>query len=264
METFVPVLPGLRVQYIQNEGKNGVALTEAGEMAQNNPLTKLLSLKGWSWGTSAGPDVLLGLPGSEVLHFCHEHFQLSFWRVRTLNSHSSEMSFLHLLIVPWPHKNVSTFTSCLVRLHCWSRMNTLSCMLVSKGHQADLGSNPASATLLFGDNLGYSWLICKWKWWSLAQRFHVGRDILVQVGAFRAPESMWPLSSLERWGQTCRSPSTLGLVLQRCQARQRTSRWCTGDSSGWRTAPCTSTSPWAAPGSWPGPPPPPSRSPQRL
>ena len=46
METFVPVLPCLRVQYIQYEGKNGVALTEAGEMAQNNPLTKLLSLKG--------------------------------------------------------------------------------------------------------------------------------------------------------------------------------------------------------------------------
>lgn len=58
-------------------------------------------------------------------------------------------------------------------------------------------------------------------------------------------------------------PQLCVLSLQRCRGRWLTSRWCTGSSSGWRMAPCTSMSPWAVPSSSPGPPLPASRSLQR-
>lgn len=46
METFVPGLPCLRVLSAHHEEGNGAALTAAGEMAQSNPLAKLLSRRG--------------------------------------------------------------------------------------------------------------------------------------------------------------------------------------------------------------------------
>lgn len=85
-----------------------------------------------------------------------------------------------------------------------------------------------------------------------------------KVGAFWSSEPVWLLPFLENWGPGNAAHPAFGLVLQRCLAQRRISHWCTGDSSGWRMAPCISTSPWAVLGSWPEPQRPHSRSLQRL
>lgn len=48
MEVLVPILPCLRVLPTQCEEGSGAVLSAAGEMAQNNPLAKLLSRRGRS------------------------------------------------------------------------------------------------------------------------------------------------------------------------------------------------------------------------